>query len=77
MTEEQLNKYYEQPKEEGHCILVNSQCPLKDYCNGLVRDKCREYTPKEYQWVIDATIESYHKMEESDFIRKCINGHIL
>ena len=77
MTNEQLNKYYEVDRKYNGCILINSQCPLKDHCNGLVRTKCKEYTPSEHQWVTDEIIKGYHEMEEVDFVRKCINGHIL
>ena len=48
MTDEQLEKYYDIKRKYNGCILKDSQCPLKDHCNGLVRNKCKEYVPSEY-----------------------------
>lgn len=48
MNDEQLEKYYDVKRKYSGCILKDSQCPLKDNCNGLVRDKCKEYVPREY-----------------------------
>lgn len=76
MTDEQLEKYYDIKRKYNGCILKDSQCPLKDHCNGLVRNKCKEYVPSEYLWVIEDMIEGYHKIEEAEFIRKHINGDI-
>ena len=47
MTDEQLNKYYEVDRKYNGCILEDSQCPLKEHCNWLVRNKCREHIPSE------------------------------
>lgn len=77
MTDEQLEKYYDVKRKYNGCILKDSQCPLKDHCNGLVRDKCKEYVPREYLWVVEDMIEGYHKIEEKDFIKKYINGDII
>jgi hypothetical protein len=77
MTDEQLEKYYDVKRKYNGCILANSQCPLKNHCNGLVRDKCREYVPSEYHWVVDDMIQGYHESEESEFVRKYINGDII
>ena len=41
-------------------------------------DKCKEYVPREYLWVIDAVIDDYHREEdESEFVRKVMMGEII
>ena len=78
MNDEQLEKYYDVKRKYSGCILKDSQCTLKDNCNGLVRDKCKEYVPREYLWVIDAVIDDYHREEdESEFVRKVMMGEII
>lgn len=66
MTDEQLEKYYDIKRKYNGCILKDSQCPLKDHCNGLVRNKCKEYVPSEYLYRLEiGNLHSSRNIEES------------
>lgn len=73
MTNEQLTEYYNQTKDKGNCMLVDSKCPLREHCNGLARNKCKEFTPIDHHWVIDEIIKSYHRAEEEEFVKRYIH----
>ena len=69
MTDELINKYYNETIERGHCWYDNSQGPLKDHCTGLQRPKCKEFaTTEDHHLIIDTMIDWYNSVDEATFL---------